>query len=68
MKSERSKVYITNVLWVITNVVKMKATKSTVLLLALNKPVNKLRKKKKLFRRKMKNLLLTFALFMQKQD
>ena len=48
MKSERSKVYITNVLWVITNVVKMKATKSTVLLLALNKPVNKLRKKKKI--------------------
>ena len=46
----------------------MKATKSIVLLLALNKPVNKLRKKKKLFRRKMKNLLLTFALFMQKQD
>ena len=42
----------------------MKATKSIVLLLALNK----LRKRKILFRRKMKNLLLTFALFMQKQD
>ena len=36
----------------------MKATKSIVLLLALNK----LRKRKILFRRKMKNLLLTFAL------
>ena len=48
----------------ITNVVKMKATKSIVFLLALNK----LRKRKILFRRKMKNLLLTFALFMQKQD
>ena len=42
----------------------MKAAKRTVLLLALNK----LRKRKILFRRKMKNLLLTFALFMQKQD
>ena len=42
----------------------MKVTKSIVLLLALNK----LRKIKILFRRKMKNLLLTFALFMQKQD
>ena len=42
----------------------MKATKSTVLLLALNK----LRKRKILFRRKMKDLLLTFALFLQKQD
>ena len=42
----------------------MKATKSIVLLLALNK----LRKIKILFRRKMKNLLLTFALFVQKQD
>ena len=42
----------------------MKATKSIVLLLALNK----LRKRKILFRHKMKNLLLTFALFMQKQD
>ena len=42
----------------------MKATKSIVLLLALNK----LRKRKILFRRKMKNLLLTFAPFMQKQD
>ena len=41
----------------------MKARKSIVLLLALNK----LRKRKILFRRKMKNLLLTFALFMQKQ-
>ena len=42
----------------------MKATKSIVLLLALNK----LRKRKILFRHKIKNLLLTFALFMQKQD
>ena len=42
----------------------MKATKRIVLLLALNK----LRKRKILFRRKMKNLLLTFALFLQKQD
>ena len=42
----------------------MKATKSILLLLALNK----LRKRKILFRRKMKHLLLTFALFMQKQD
>ena len=42
----------------------MKATKSLVILLALNK----LRKIKILYRRKMKNLLLTFALFMQKQD
>ena len=42
----------------------MKAAKSIVLLLALNKQ----RKRKILFRRKMKNLLLTFALFMQKQD
>ena len=41
----------------------MKARKSIVLLLALNK----LRKRKILFRRKMKILLLTFALFMQKQ-
>ena len=49
---------------VITNAVEMKATKRIVLLLALNK----LRKRKILFRRKMKNLLLTFALFMQKQD
>ena len=30
--------------------------------------LNKLRKRKMLFRRKMKELLLTFALFMQKQD
>ena len=42
----------------------MKATKSIVLLLALNK----LRKRKNLFRRKMKDFMLTFALFMQKQD
>ena len=42
----------------------MKAAKSLVILLALNK----LRKRKILYRRKMKNLLLTFALFMQKQD
>ena len=42
----------------------MKATKRIVLLLALTK----LRKRKILFRRKMKSLLLTFALFMQKQD
>ena len=42
----------------------MKATKSIVLLLALNK----LRKRKILFRRKVKHFLLTFALFMQKQD
>ena len=43
----------------------MKATKSIVLLLALNK----LRKRKILFRRKVKHLLLTFALFiMQKPD
>ena len=42
----------------------MKATKRIVLLLALNK----LRKRKILFRRNMKNLLLTFALLMQKQD
>ena len=42
----------------------MKATKSIVLLLALNK----LRKRKILFRRNMENLLLIFALLMQKQD
>ena len=42
----------------------MKATKRIVLLLALNK----LRKRKILFHRKMKNLPLIFALFMQKQD
>ena len=42
----------------------MKAAKSVVLLLALNK----LRKRKCLSHRKMKNLLLTFALFLQKQD
>ena len=42
-----------------SHVVKMKATKSIALLLALNK----LRKRKILFRRKMKN-----TLFMQKQD
>ena len=30
--------------------------------------LNKLRKRKMLFRRKMKELLLTFALFMKKQD
>ena len=42
----------------------MRATKSIVLLLALNK----LRKRKILFRCKMKNLMLTFALFMQKED
>ena len=42
----------------------MKATKRIVLLLALTK----LRKRKILLRRKMKSLLLTFALFMQKQD
>ena len=30
--------------------------------------LNKLRKRKILFRRKMKNLLLIFTLFMQKQD
>ena len=42
----------------------MKATKSIALLLALKK----LGKRKILFRRKMKNLLLTFAVFMQKQD
>ena len=53
-KSKRSKVYIA-----ITNVAKMKATKNIVFLLALNK----LRKRKILFRRKMKTLLLTFALF-----
>ena len=52
-----------NGLWVITNAVKMKATKRIVLLLALNK----LRKRKILFHRKMKHLLLTFTLFMQKQ-
>ena len=53
-KSKRSKVYIA-----ITNVVKMKATKNILFLLALNKP----RKRKILFHRKMKTLLLTFALF-----
>ena len=58
-KSEKSKVCTA-----IINVVKMKAIKSIVLLLALNK----LRKRKTLFCRKTKNLLLTFALFMQKQD
>ena len=42
----------------------MKATKSVMLLLVLNK----LRKRKILFCRKMKHFLLTFALFMQKQD
>ena len=42
----------------------MKATKSIVLKLVLNK----LRKRKILFRRKMKNLLLIFVLFMQKQN
>ena len=42
----------------------MKAAKSVVLLLAFNK----LRKRKYLSRRKMKNLLLTFALFLQKQN
>ena len=49
---------------VITNFVQMKATKSIVLMLALDK----LRKRKTLFRRKMKNLSLISALFMQKQD
>ena len=62
--SERRKACITNLLQVITNAVEMKATKRIVLLLALNK----LRKRKILFHRKMKNLPLTFALFMQKQD
>ena len=62
--SERRKACITNLLQVITNAVEMKATKRIVLLLALNK----LRKRKILFRRKMKNVLLTFTLFMQKQD
>ena len=42
----------------------LKATKSIVLLQALNK----LRKRKILFLGKLKNLLLTFALFIQKQD
>ena len=42
----------------------MRAAKSIVLLLALNK----LRKRKILFRCKMKNLMPTFALFMQKED
>ena len=49
---------------VITSVAEVKAIKSIVLLLALNK----LRKRKTLFRRDMKNLLLIFALLMQKQD
>ena len=49
---------------VIASFVEMKAAERIVLLLALNK----LRKRKILFRRKMKNILLTFALFMQKQD
>ena len=59
-----SEVCITIFLQVITNVVEVKATKSIVLLQVLNK----LRKKKILFRRNMKNLLLTSALLMQKQD
>ena len=42
----------------------MKAAKSIVLLLSLNK----LRQRKILFHYKMKNLLLTFALSMQKQN
>ena len=46
------------------NFVKMKAAKSIVLLLALNK----LRKRKISFCRKVKNLLLTFTLFMRKED
>ena len=62
--SERRKACITNLLQVITNAVEMKATKRIVLLLALNK----LRKRKILFRRNMENLLLIFALLMQKQD
>ena len=45
---------------------KMKAAKSIVLLLALNKLIK--RERKILFRRKMKHFLLTFAWFMQKQD
>ena len=56
--------FVLQVSYKLCNVVKMKATKGIVLLVALNK----LRKRKILFRRKMKNLLLTFALFMQKQD
>ena len=47
--SERRKACITNLLQVITNAVEMKATKRIVLLLALNK----LRKRKILFRRKI---------------
>ena len=56
--------FVLQIYQVITNFVEMKATERIVLLLALNK----LRKRKILFRRKMKNILLTFALFMQKQD
>ena len=55
--------FVLQIYQVITNFVEMKATERIVLLLALNK----LRKRKILFRRKMKNILLTFALFMQKQ-
>ena len=56
--------FVLQIYQVITNFVEMKATERIVLLLALNK----LRKRKILFHRKMKNILLTFALFMQKQD
>ena len=56
--------FVLQIYQVITNFVEIKATERIVLLLALNK----LRKRKILFRRKMKNILLTFALFMQKQD
>ena len=56
--------FVLQIYQVITNFVEMKATERIVLLLALNK----LRKRKILSRRKMKNILLTFALFMQKQD
>ena len=56
--------FVLQIYQVIANFVEMKATERIVLLLALNK----LRKRKILFRRKMKNILLTFALFMQKQD
>ena len=56
--------FVLQIYQVITNFLEMKATERIVLLLALNK----LRKRKILFRRKMKNILLTFALFMQKQD
>ena len=56
--------FVLQIYQVIANFVEMKAAERIVLLLALNK----LRKRKILFRRKMKNILLTFALFMQKQD